>query len=57
VLKIILNMFFLVLGLSVAIILFLFLTVTFCLLYINIIYYYAAFNAPCVGHKADESQA
>jgi len=20
-------------------------------------YYYAAFNAPCVGHKADESQA
>jgi len=23
----------------------------------NYYYYYAAFNAPCVGHKADESQA
>ena len=23
----------------------------------NYFFYYAAFNAPCVGHKADESQA
>jgi len=27
------------------------------LITVNEYYYYAAFNAPCVGHKADNSQA